>query len=58
MSTEANKANAAQPPPGHDKMLEGLRKIISVPKSEIDRREAQWRETRKPRNKSKKEKNP
>jgi hypothetical protein len=42
------------PPPGHDKMLEALGRALSVPKSEIDRREAEWQAKQHKRGRPKK----
>ena len=36
--------NPTPEPPGHEAMMEGLRKSLAVPKSEIDRREKEWQE--------------
>jgi len=43
-----------QPPPGHDKALDNFTRALAVPKSEIDRRESEWRKHRD-ENKAKKE---
>ena len=34
------------PPPGHEKMMDGLRRSLSVPKEEIERREKEWQAER------------
>jgi len=45
-----------KPPPGHEKMLEALKRSISVPKEEIDRREKEWKAKQHKRGRPKKEK--
>ena len=47
--TKTNYDTTEQPPPGHDATLDGFRRALHVPKSEIDKREKEWREKRKPK---------
>lgn len=39
-----------QPPTGHDKALDNFTRALAVPKSEIDRRESEWRKQRAEKN--------
>jgi len=40
------------PPPGHENMMDALRRALAVPKAEVDRREKQWQERPNYRGKS------
>ena len=44
MNNQRPNAETPKPPPGHDKMLDLLGRSLATPKSEIDKREAEWRD--------------
>jgi hypothetical protein len=54
MSNESTQNNIGQP--AHHSMLDIIKQAFTVPKSEIDRREAEWRKAQHKRGRPKKAK--